>query len=1632
MWSSILIVAMMISSCVPAIANVQEKADKFQWVSQSKDLGMTLSESPDVKAMSDNDNIRIIVEVDEEAVIDRAIDAGVGINQLNASTTEKVTLEVEEAISEVKSDIDKNDLDVQYLEQYANVFSGFSAVTTVEDAKMIEQLPNVKNVYVSREYYLPEPDMATSNEMINSGKAWNLNFKGEGMIVAVLDSSFAPDHQDMQKITDPSRAKYQSESQLPSGLPGKWQSIKMPYAYNYYDKSDVLEAESEHGTHVSGTVGANGDVENGGVRGVAPEAQILGMKVFGNDPNMPSTFSDIYLKAIEDALVLGANAINMSLGSPASFLQTEQEDPARAAIRKAAESGVIVVVSAGNSNRFGNGFNTPYGTDPDKGLVGSPSLNPYTLSVASINNTHIKLTSLDATVTSGSAVSNLTIAYNHVSESPDPIVVSSGHAIDVVYVGTGEPQYYDGKDVAGKFVLAVRTASYYYANIRETAEAKGAAGVIVRGAVGHGDYVNMNVGTTAPSIPMMSLSQNDGNKLRDLLIAGNTVKVNYNGNMISVVSAEKGRMADSTSWGLTPNLDFKPEITAPGDNIFSTYQHGKYGPMSGTSMAAPHVSGATALVMQRIQQDYPELKDIEKYNFAKNILMSTAHPLWVENEATYTSPRRQGAGVMDVYAACVGDVVAVSPETGYSKINLKEIGNDVKFTVEVKNYSNEPVTYEVSSSISTDYLYKGRLLDEPDAIKDAALKCSENTITVPAKGSTTVDVSFDLTNAKLDGEDLLLTKAFPNGNFVEGFVMFKSTVDTQPDISIPYVGFYGKWDKAPIIDDCSKGKSFYGFPGLFIDEREVFYKTSAEDKNIYVSPKDNLGNGDGKFDVVQPILTFLRNAQSFEINILNDKKEVVRTLTKENYITKNHNGNKEETTYTTKNRWIWDGQVNYTVTEGKYYYQLKSKVDYPNAEWQTIDIPVVIDITKPVIKSIDFDKDTKKLVVVAEDSVKLTGYQVQVNDQVLDSVDGNFDLSKVTGDLKELTVLASDAASNIAGDIVVLSDLGDKDAPVLDMPLPSALDYVKDKDVQFKGTIKDDHKLKSLTIAGKAVPFTFDAEKKVNAFDVKLALPEGRQDIKVIAIDSSGNKLEFTRFFFHDSTAPVIKLNGGMGDKVAFNHNKFVLRADFTDNFSGLIVKVNGNIDKIIEADTAYIKTPKDVKYSMNREVELAVGENTFVIEALDFAGNSSKIVYKVVRAGSTSSTGSTSTGYGGSSAPAAGGGSSAPATTVPSTPKQTSTAPVVSNQGGISSVGMTLSAGEVKDMKASLALGQTEMKQIVDNIKSATGNNVEVKLNVANTNANEVKLSIPVTEMKAASTKPVVVTVASNGVVMKLPLSELKPQNANDMLNVTITKAAADGLKLGSGVVGKQSFTMTAAMTSGALAAGQSLPVQIDVTAYNVNKDKTVLVQMNADGTSKVVGNKIVNGQLAAEVGNAGTYVLVERNIDFNDVKAHWSENFVESMASKGIVSGYANGAFNPEKSVTRAEFVTMLVKALDLDLVAQGKSFKDVSSNDWANQFVETAYANGIVKGAEGKFNPNANITRAEMAVMIANAMKISSNDTAKAAGTPDWAAGSIAAVMNDGLMTGSGDQFRPNDLANRAESATVIYKVFNQEAK
>jgi hypothetical protein len=164
-------------------------------------------------------------------------------------------------------------------------------------------------------------------------------------------------------------------------------------------------------------------------------------------------------------------------------------------------------------------------------------------------------------------------------------------------------------------------------------------------------------------------------------------------------------------------------------------------------------------------------------------------------------------------------------------------------------------------------------------------------------------------------------------------------------------------------------------------------------------------------------------------------------------------------------------------------------------------------------------------------------------------------------------------------------------------------------------------------------------------------------------------------------------------------------------------------------------------------------------------------------------------------------------------------------------------------------------------------------------------------------------------------------------------------------------------------------------------------------------------------------------------DIAGHWAEANIMALVEKGAIAGYPDQTFRPNSNITRAEFATVLVKAFQLE-AKEGRVFADTATH-WAKDAIATAGAYGIIKGySDDKFGPNDNITREQMAVMIAKAVNLTIGEQAPvfsdSAKISDWAKDAVAAAAEAEIIKGYPDgSFRPQGPATRAEAVTVIVK-------
>ncbi|WP_164931618.1 S-layer homology domain-containing protein [Longirhabdus pacifica] len=199
--------------------------------------------------------------------------------------------------------------------------------------------------------------------------------------------------------------------------------------------------------------------------------------------------------------------------------------------------------------------------------------------------------------------------------------------------------------------------------------------------------------------------------------------------------------------------------------------------------------------------------------------------------------------------------------------------------------------------------------------------------------------------------------------------------------------------------------------------------------------------------------------------------------------------------------------------------------------------------------------------------------------------------------------------------------------------------------------------------------------------------------------------------------------------------------------------------------------------------------------------------------------------------------------------------------------------------------------------------------------------------------------------------------------------------------------------------------------------------------------GGVITGDSMTFYSDHFSSFAVMEKDKKFDDMKDHWAADSVEVLAARTIISGMPNGQFEPESSVTRAQFTTMLARALMLKSNENISTFQDVNQDFWAANQIEAAYREGIINGySEGQFAPDEWITREQMAVMAMNAFGYRGGEVfalgyqdvtySDADMISDYALQSIASASQLGILQGDANQrFMPQEQATRAQAATVL---------
>lgn len=881
--------------------------------------------------------VRVSIVLDEAA----ALEAGCTVQ--NVAGMAQYRQNLRQTQDSLQSVIERRALDGKKMDVVWNLTLAANIISANIPRSAIEKIAAIDGVkaVVEETRYTPDvvsiggdyaPNMAVSSQMTGAEGAWLDGYTGAGTRVAIIDTGLDTDHQSFDagafEYGVAQAAEAAGRTVESYGLMGEaelaekltqlnayekdptltaqalYVNSKAPYGYNYIDGDTEIthdnDSQGEHGSHVAGIAAANRYVKQNGtytdameavhVTGNAPDAQILVMKVFGK--NGGAYDSDI-MAAMEDAIVLGADVMNLSLGSSSAGTAVSPSAEYQQIMESLVENDTVAAISAGNSgywaenaapgNLYSDGVNFATG--------GSPGSYTNAFTVASVDNDGL----ISATMRVGdkaisyseSTTNSVGMPYsNEPLASLDTSADGSGTEYPFVYVdGIGQDSDFEGIDLTGKVVFCSRGDIYYGEKANAVAKRGGAATVVYNTEPG---TMLMDLTVYNYSAPAVFITQADGAAVKAAAQPQTTeAGLTYYTGTITVVGKVTGNYAGSqyqtmssfSSWGVPGDLSLKPEITAPGGNIYSvnggTAATDQYELMSGTSMAAPQITGMSALVQQYLRENAIEVSGMTSRALTQSLLMSTATPLrsGAANGAYYPVIQ-QGAGLANVQAAITSPTYLTVDGQPDGKVKV-ELGDDAdrtgeyQFRFQLHNLGETELAYQLSGDLFTqkiengylttntctvdaaiDFAVNGAAVMQPDAsITDCdfngdgyinradaqalldyvtgvraeiahleradlsgdgavstydvhlLLSRYQGFVTVPAGGSTTVDVTVRLSEA---GREALGKQNYPTGAYLEGYIYATAVTgddgELLPAHSIPVLGYYGSWSEPSMFD----------------------------------------------------------------------------------------------------------------------------------------------------------------------------------------------------------------------------------------------------------------------------------------------------------------------------------------------------------------------------------------------------------------------------------------------------------------------------------------------------------------------------------------------------------------------------------------------------------------------------------------------------------------------------------------------------------------------------------------------------------------------------------------------------------------------------------------------------------------
>ncbi|MEM4275358.1 MAG: S8 family serine peptidase [Candidatus Nitrosocaldaceae archaeon] len=562
-----------------------------------------------------------------------------------------IIIEVEEKDTSI---FDK--YDVTIIDELNYTFNGYIVKIRTDHIDDLRMEPLIKNIYYDKKVEIIKSEQRNLALIgIDNLIQYNgMNITGKGVTLALIDTGVDYTH---------------------DVLKGFGNDKKVIGGYDFLDDDNDPLDNDGHGTMVAGIIAGNG-----AIKGVAPDAKILAYKIASN--NRYVSTSEM-IQAMEKAAEDNADIINISIGLDHIDKEIDRS------INNLVENGIIVVAAAGNNGESGfNSIKSPGSAlkaitvgatynDPSEALFATLKIDEYVFHPIPMADS----------ITTDKPIRAKIVFVNYASKDDLKDIELNGA---IALAERGGPI---------KFVNGIEEKELLYFSDKEyNAANKGASAIIVYNneeGIFRGKLVHENaIQGYKPRIPAISLSQDEGLSIKELLKNRGEVVAELG------VYNNPNAVAEFSSKGPVSPFYMKPDLVAPGVSVNSTYLGNTYNLSTGTSFAAPHVSGAAALLLQL----HPELKPEE----VASILITTADPL-VDQYNNYYSFDVTGAGKLNVKRAIKSNLIAlpyyailyISPSmNGSSIINLRSIEGKIgDIDAHIELFTDNNLNLELNSEI---------------------------------------------------------------------------------------------------------------------------------------------------------------------------------------------------------------------------------------------------------------------------------------------------------------------------------------------------------------------------------------------------------------------------------------------------------------------------------------------------------------------------------------------------------------------------------------------------------------------------------------------------------------------------------------------------------------------------------------------------------------------------------------------------------------------------------------------------------------------------------------------------------------------------------------------------------------------